>query len=68
MGYLINPIAFRIGHTREWQDLWFCYKNNYPEFLYFILKVRFVLNSVFNSYPTPTDFDYEKRDKYIYLI
>ena len=40
MGHLINPIAFRLGHTRSWEDSWFVKGLYYPEFLHSILKIR----------------------------
>lgn len=52
MGCLINPIGFRIGSTRDWEDVWFAYHSNYSEFLHFVLKLRFFLTNVFNSFPT----------------
>jgi len=40
MGHLINPIAFRLGHSRSWEDSWFVKDIYYPEFLHSILKIR----------------------------
>lgn len=55
MGYLINPIAFRIGQTQQWEDIWFSYKNYYPDFLHFVLKIRLFLNSILSSFPEMQD-------------
>jgi len=38
MGHLINPIAFRLGHTRSWEDSWFVKGVYYPEFFTFYIK------------------------------
>src|ERR1044071_1983767 len=62
MGYLINPIGFRVGHTSSWVDTWFAYKDFYPEFLHFILKIRGFLNFYLDSFPSETDLDKEKKD------
>ena len=43
MGHLINPIAFRLGHTRSWEDNWYIKNIYYPEFLHSILKIRHYL-------------------------
>jgi len=40
MGHLINPIAFRLGHSRSWEDFWFVKNLYYPEFIHSILKLR----------------------------
>jgi hypothetical protein len=48
MGHLINPIAFRIGHTKSWLDSWFTSNDIYPEFLHFVLKIRLFLNYQLN--------------------
>jgi hypothetical protein len=40
MGHLVNPIAYRLGHTRSWEDNWFIKNIYYPEFLHAILKIR----------------------------
>ncbi len=40
MGHLINPIAYRLGHTRSWEDSWFVRNIYYPEFLHSIFKIR----------------------------
>jgi hypothetical protein len=40
MGHLVNPIAYRLGHTRSWEDNWFIKNIYYPEFLHSILKIR----------------------------
>lgn len=40
MGHLINPIAYRLGHSRSWEDNWFIKNIYYPEFLHSILKIR----------------------------
>ena len=40
MGHLINPIAYRLGHTRSWEDNWFIKNVYYPEFLHSMLKIR----------------------------
>lgn len=60
MGCLINPIGFRVGFTRDWEDIWFSYKFYYPEFLHFVLKIRFFLTNQFSSFP-----DLEELDKYV---
>lgn len=57
MGHLINPIGFRVGHTRGWIDNWFAYNDFYPEFLHFVLKIRFFFNSVLSSLPGGDDLD-----------
>lgn len=51
MGYLINPVGFRVGQTRGWVDTWFAYYDFYPEFLHFVLKMRFFLNYFLSSMP-----------------
>ena len=43
MGHLVNPIAFRLGHTRSWEDNWYIKNIYYPEFLHSILKIRHYL-------------------------
>ena len=58
MGYLINPIGFRVGQTTGWVDTWFFYKNFYPEFLHFVLKLRIFLNFYLDSYPTEHDLSF----------
>lgn len=58
MGYLINPIGFRVGQTTGWVDSWFSYKKVYPEFLHFILKIRLFLNAYLDSFPTEDDLAY----------
>lgn len=40
MGHLINPIAYRLGHSRSWEDSWFTKSIYYPEFLHSILRIR----------------------------
>jgi len=40
MGHLINPIAYRLGHSRSWEDSWFVKNVYYPEFLHSMLKIR----------------------------
>jgi hypothetical protein len=40
MGHLINPIAFRVGHSRSWETNWFVKNNYYPEYLHSILNIR----------------------------
>ena len=40
MGHLINPVAYRLGHTRSWEDSWFVKNIYYPEFLHSVLKIR----------------------------
>jgi len=62
MGYLINPIGFRVGHTSSWIDTWFSYKDFYPEFLHFVLKIRVFLNFYLDSFPTEEDLDWSKKD------
>ena len=57
MGHLINPIGFRVGQTRGWIDNWFAYNDFYPEFLHFVLKIRFFFNSALSSMPRVNDFD-----------
>jgi len=57
MGYLINPIGFRVGHTSSWEFSWFAHKDIYPEFLHFILKIRLFFNYILNSMPTIADLD-----------
>lgn len=47
MGHLINPIAFRLGWTKNWCDSWYSELSYYPEFLHYILKIRLFLNSFF---------------------
>jgi hypothetical protein len=32
MGHLINPIAFRLGHGRSWEDIWFIKNIYYSDF------------------------------------
>lgn len=43
MGHLVNPIAFRLGHSRSWEDNWYMKNIYYPEFLHSMLKVRHYL-------------------------
>jgi len=43
MGHLVNPIAFRLGHSRSWEDNWYVKNIYYPEFLHSILKIRHYL-------------------------
>jgi len=62
MGYLINPIGFRVGQTSSWLDTWFVYKNFYPEFLHFILKIRVFLNCYLSSFPTEEDLDFANKE------
>jgi len=50
MNCLINPIGVRIGHTRGWIDVWFSYSDFYPEFLHYVLKIRFFLTNYFFKY------------------
>jgi len=40
MGHIINPIAFRLGHSRSWENIWYIKNIYYPEFLHNILNVR----------------------------
>jgi len=67
MGYLINPIGFRVGHTASWTDLWFTRKQAYPEFLHFVLKIRLFLNDSFLAMPGEEDADYTS-DVYKYRL
>lgn len=64
MGYLINPIGFRVGQTQQWEDVWFSFKSLYPEYLHFCLKIRLFLNGYLNSMPSLTDVasEYNKSD------
>lgn len=43
MGHIINPIAFRLGHSRSWEDNWYIKNIYYPEFLHSMLKIRHYL-------------------------
>jgi len=61
MGYLINPIGFRVGQTFGWVDTWFAYKEVYPEFLHFVLKIRLFLNCYLDSFPTEQDLDFADK-------
>lgn len=49
MGHLINPIAFRLGHARSWEDNWFVRNLYYPEYLHSILKIRSYLYFFFTT-------------------
>ena len=40
MGHLINPITFRLGHIRSWEDFWYIKNLYYSEFIHSILKLR----------------------------
>jgi len=40
MGHLINPIAFRLGNKKSWENLWYVKNLYYPEFLHNILNIR----------------------------
>ena len=40
MGHLINPVAFRLGFFKSWEDVWFVKNIYYPEFLNGMLKLR----------------------------
>jgi len=62
MGYLINPIAFRVGHTTNWDSVWFAHREVYPEFLHFVLKIRFYFNNVLSSFPTVDDLDMTNKN------
>lgn len=44
MGHLINPVAYRLGHSRSWEDSWFTRNIYYPEFLHSILKIRYYIH------------------------
>lgn len=51
------PIGFRVGYTRDWEDIWFSYNFYYPEFLHFVLKVRLFLTDQLSSFPDSEDLD-----------
>jgi hypothetical protein len=40
MGHLVNPIAFRLGHSRSWEDTWYIKNIYYPEFLHSMIRIR----------------------------
>lgn len=40
MGHLVNPIAFRLGHSRSWEDNWYIKNIYYPEFLHSMIRIR----------------------------
>ena len=48
MGHLINPTAFRLGWTLQWNDIWYASKAYYPEYLYFIYRVKLFLTYFFS--------------------
>lgn len=66
MGHLINPIGFRVGQSRFWIDNWFAYNDFYPEFLHFVLKIRFFLNTVLCAIPSFEDLDWTKSIKSLF--
>lgn len=49
MGHLINPIAFRLGWTRQWVDDFFVELRFYPELLHKLLRFRYFLNCFFSA-------------------
>lgn len=48
MGYLINPISFRLGWSKDWQDVWFSDNLYYTDFFYSVLKIRLFLTYFLN--------------------
>lgn len=61
------PIGFRVGYTRDWEDVWFSYNYYYPEFLHFVLKVRLFLTDSFSSFPDPEALDRLKQNSKNFL-
>ena len=55
MGHLINPIAFRLGINKSWENIWFVKNIYYAEFLHNTLNFRnfiycyFLSKKVINS-------------------
>jgi Ribosomal protein S3, C-terminal domain len=49
MGHLVNPIAFRLGWSRQWVDDYFVELRYYPEVLHRLLRFRYFLNSFFTT-------------------
>lgn len=61
MGHLVNPIAFRVGWSRQWIDDYFVDLRFYPELLHRLLRFRYFLNCFFSAKVPRSYFD-------VYLI
>jgi len=40
MGHLINPIAFRLGINKSWENTWYIKNLYYAEYLHNILNLK----------------------------
>jgi hypothetical protein len=40
MGLVLNPVAFRVGHSSSWMDAWYMHRMYYPEFLHNVLLLK----------------------------
>jgi hypothetical protein len=49
MGHLINPVAFRLGWSKNWLDNYYVTNSYYPQFLHTILRLRLFLNYFFKQ-------------------
>jgi hypothetical protein len=47
MGHLINPIAFRLGINKSWENIWYIKNIYYAEYLHNILNFR---NFIYNYF------------------
>jgi len=53
MGYSLNPVEYRIGYTRSWEDSWYLKDIFYPVFLHRILLLKSLINYLmyYGNYP-----------------
>jgi len=53
MGLVLNPFAFRVGHSKSWSDSWYLISTEYAEFLHSSLFIKsFIYYVLYKYYPT----------------
>lgn len=50
MGNIINPIALRLGWSKNWADNYYSRELYYPELTHKILRIKFLLRNLFKKY------------------
>jgi len=60
MGLVLNPVAFRVGHSSSWMDAWYMHRMYYPEFLHNVLLLKTLMFFLF--------YDLFFVEKYMYFL
>jgi len=66
MGLVINPIGYRIGYTKQWNDSWYLHRMNYPVFVHKSLELKLLLEYCLRRRPWNRSFWVYSHISYYY--